>query len=72
MHGRTTHPDPVGERLTLGVETRERGQERRVDVQDALGERIEQGLADEPHEPRQAHQVDTVSPQDLDDRRVVA
>ena len=44
VHGRTAHPDAMLERLALRVETGERGKQRGVDVQNAIGERIEERL----------------------------
>ena len=58
MHGRASHPDTVFERLALCVQAWERRQQRRVNIENALGKRIEQGRPDEAHEARQADQAD--------------
>ena len=57
MHGRAGHPDAVLERLTLRVEAGKRGQQRRVDVEDAVRKRVEQRRADQPHEAGEADQL---------------
>ena len=56
VHGHAAHLAPCVERLALGVEAGKRRQQRRVDVQDRVGERVEQRLARPPHEAGQAHQ----------------
>ena len=49
----------VLERLTLRIQARERGQERRVNVQNAIRKRVEQRRADQPHVAGQADEIDT-------------
>jgi len=56
VHGCAGDLDPVLKRLTLGVDARKRGQERRVHVEDAIGKCLEQRGADEPHEARETHE----------------
>jgi hypothetical protein len=39
----------MGKRLSLGVETRKRRQERRVNIEDRVRESVQQRGTDEPH-----------------------
>ena len=50
--------DAVLERLPLGVEPGKRGKQRRVDVEDAVGKRVDERRPEQAHEPGQADQID--------------
>ena len=52
--------DAVVERLPLRVETRERRKQRRMDVQDAAGERADEPAREDPHEAGEADEPDAV------------
>ena len=66
-------PDaPVLERARrLGIETGERRQQRGVDVEDALRERIEQGRVQAAHEAREQDELDAARAQRLEPRALV-
>jgi len=48
------------------VQTREGGEQGRVNVQDALGERVEKDVRHQTHESGERHQLDAVGVQHLD------
>lgn len=56
MHGDAAHFHSVLNRLLLGIEPRERRQQRRMDVQNLVGERVDQPSTYEAHESGQTHQ----------------
>ena len=53
--------DSVIERLLLGVETGERGQQRRMDIEDAVGEGGDEAGREQAHVTGEADEVDVVS-----------
>jgi uncharacterized protein DUF3418 len=57
--------------LALRLESRKRRQQRRVDVEDAVPERVEQRGADYAHESGETDEGDVVRPEDRDDGVVV-
>ena len=61
----------VLQRLPLRVEPRERGQERRVNVEDAIREGLEHRRAYAPHETGETDDADVVIVQDADNRAIV-
>src|SRR6185437_7474312 len=71
MHGASGDFHAVVDRLVLRVETGEGGQERGVNVQDAVGELADEGGAEQPHESGQTDQIDRVLAEGIDDRTVV-
>ena len=58
VHGGAGDPDAVLECLPLGIDAGERRQERRVHVEDAVGKRLEQRRAHQPHEARETDEPD--------------
>ena len=58
MHGRARDAHAVFERLPLRVESGKRRQQRRMDIQDAVREGLEQRSAHQTHEAGQADQID--------------
>ncbi len=71
MHGRAAHAHAVLQRLPLRVEPRKRGQQRRVNVEDAIRERLEQRRADAPHETGETDEADIAIVQEPDDHAIV-
>jgi len=61
----------VFESLALGLEARERGEERRVDVKDAVGEGGDEIRREKAHVAGEADEVDFVFVEDGDDLAVV-
>ena len=61
VHRRSRDSYAVVECLTLRFDARERRQERRMDVQNRVGERVQQRRADQPHESREADQPDAAA-----------
>jgi len=53
-----TYPHTVSNSLLLRIHTRERGQQRGMDVEDRVRERCKQSLADQSHETGEAHELD--------------
>ena len=66
VYGGAREADAVLEGLALGVETGERRQKRRVDVQDAVGKRVHERRAEQPHETGQADQLHVARAQVVD------
>ena len=58
MDGRAADAHAVLERLPLRVEPGKRRQQRRMNVEDAIGKRLEQRRPDQPHEAGQTDQPD--------------
>ena len=58
VHGGTTDLDAVVPRLGLPVEPGEGRQERWMDVEDAVRERLDERCAQQPHETSEAHERD--------------
>ena len=71
MDRRAADAHAVRERLSLGVEPGKRGQQRRVDVHDAIRKRVEQRGADEAHESSEADETDVARAQLVGDGAVV-
>ncbi len=71
MHRRAGDANAVLERLFLRVETGERRQQRRMNVQDSIGKRIEHRLTHESHEAGQADEIDAAAPEHVCERAVV-
>ena len=71
MDGHAADLYSVVDRLLLGVESRERGQQRRMDVEDAVGERLDERRTDEAHEAGQADKPDVAGAQLLDESAVI-
>ena len=71
MHCDTCDLDSVLQGLTLSVNPRERGKERRVNVQNGVREGLEKRRAHQPHVAGQAHKTDIVRTQRSDHRAVV-
>jgi len=71
MNGGSADTHAVLERLALRLETRKCGQERRVHVKDPVGERIDQRLADEPHETGKADQIHRARLEQIGQRAIV-
>ena len=71
VDGRAADLHAVVERLALRVHAGKGRQQRWVDVQDGVGERLEQRRADEPHETRKANEDGTARPQFLDEPPIV-
>src|SRR5439155_8047141 len=59
------------ERLALRIESWKSRQKRRVDVQDAVGKRLEQRMPHEPHEAGKTDQVHVSRAQNVHDRAIV-
>jgi len=57
--------------LPLRVEPGKRGQERRVNVEDAIRESLEQRCADTPHETGETDDADIAIVEDPDDGAIV-
>ena len=70
VHGGAGDLRAVIQRLALGVEPRERGQERGMDVHGASGERARICLGEDPHEPRVADEPDPACGELADERQV--
>ena len=62
---------PCGERVAHRVPARERGQQRRVGVEDATVEGVEDRLVEDRAEPGHHHEVDVVGLEHVDDLRSV-
>ena len=71
MDRRTGYADAVLERLTLRLEARERGQQRRMNVEDAIGKCLEQPRSNQSHVPSKANQTDFARTKDLDEAAIV-
>jgi hypothetical protein len=71
MDGGAGHADTVLECLTLRLEARERRQQRRMNVEDAIGKCLEQLRSNPPHIPGKANQTDSARAKDLDDSTIV-
>ncbi len=71
MHGRTRHPDAVLQGLALRLEPRKRGQQRRMDIQDAVGKRVEQRPSDQVHEAGETDEGDATRQQQIGQRPIV-
>jgi hypothetical protein len=65
MHRSAADAHAVLQRLPLRVEPRKRGQKRRVNVEDAIRERLEQRPADSPHEAGKTDEADIAILQEL-------
>src|SRR4029077_10088704 len=63
MDGHAAHFYAVVDRLLLGVEPRERGQQRWMDVEDAVGERLDERHTDQAHEAGEADEPDVTGAQ---------
>ena len=63
MHGTAGKLDAMLPSLVLRVEPGERGQQRRMNIQDLLMKFADEVAAQDPHVPRQANQVYTARPQ---------
>ena len=61
----------VVQRLLLRVQARVFRQQRRVDVEDAIGKRVDEHRAQQTHETGQAHQRDVALLQLVDERAIV-
>ena len=72
VHGAAGDARSVRERLRLRVDPRERGQERRVDVEHAVRERVEEGRTEQPHEARERDEMGARLAQRGDEGGVVA
>ena len=57
--------------LMLRVQPRKGGQQRRMDIQNALGKFADEMAAQDPHVARQADQIHTASPQFVDQLAIV-
>ena len=68
VHGRAGDLHAVLERLALRVDAGERRQQRRVDVEDRVRERVEERRADQPHEAGEADERDAARAQLVRDR----
>ena len=62
---------PVLERLMLRVKSRESRQQRRMDVHDAIRERLDKFGAEQAKKSCEAHEVNLISPEFLDHEAVV-
>ncbi len=71
MHRRAAHAHAVLERLPLRVETGKRRQQRWMNVQDAIGKRVEQRRPHQPHETGETDNATSRERQHIDDRLVV-
>ena len=71
MNGNAGDAYAVFDRLPLRFETREGRQERRMDVQNPLRKRVEEGRAYDTHETGEANQIDRVRPEHVDERAIV-
>ena len=71
VHRRAGHTDAMLERLTLRVEAGKRGQQRRMDVEDAVRKRAKKRIADETHEAGEADELDASPLQKVRQRAVV-
>ena len=58
VHRYSTHPYPVLDCLTLRVQSRERRQQRGMDVENRIRELFDERGTDEPHESRKADEAD--------------
>ena len=67
VHGASRELGAVIERLRPAVEAGEGGEKGGVDVEDALGEGVEEAGLDDPHVAREDDGVHTVFAQDADD-----
>ena len=56
MHGRAADLHTMSKRLTLRVDPRKGRQQRRVNVQNRVGECVKEPLTDQAHEPGEAHE----------------
>ena len=72
MHGAAAELDAVFERLALRLETRKRGQQRGMNIQDAARKGGDEIGREQAHESREADQVDAVFAERGDDQAVVA
>src|SRR4051812_39710103 len=54
VYRRARDADSMGPRLSLSVDAWKRGEQRGVDVEDAVRKRVQEGLAQEPHEAGKA------------------
>ena len=70
MDGHAEHLHPVVERLLHGLETRERRQERRVDVDHPLGELGQELVREQLHVAGQHHQLGAALGQPVGDRAI--
>ena len=70
VHRGAAHLRAVAQRLSLRVQSGKRRQQRRVDVEDRVRERRDERRSQQPHEARQAHQVDFVGAQRRNDGRI--
>lgn len=59
VHCATGITNPVYPRLVLSIETPKRRQERRMNIQYALRESLDELRREEPHVPRQDHKIDS-------------
>ena len=71
VHRHAADLDAVLDRLTLRVEAGERGQQRRVDVQDGVAESVEERRADQAHEAGEADETDVARAQLAHERPIV-
>jgi hypothetical protein len=70
VHRRAEDLDAVGERLLDGVQSRERGQQRRVHVHHAPREAREEGVVEDRHVAGEDDEPDVALVQPVADRRV--
>ncbi len=71
MHGGAAHLDPVLEGLPLRLQARKRRQQRRMDVENGRGKRVEQDGTNQTHEPGKTHQPHVARAQRVDQRPIV-
>src|SRR6185503_7045797 len=72
MNGTAGNPHPMIEGLALGVESRERREQGRVNVQYAVGKGLYERRAEQPHEAGEADELHIVSAQLIDYELVVS
>src|SRR5687767_8713454 len=58
MHGHSADLRTERHRLALGVDTTEGGEQRWVDVQDAMRKRLDERRTEAAHEPGKTHEAD--------------
>ena len=71
VDGRTGNAHAMHKRLTLGIQSRKRREQRRVDVEDAIRKGVQQRRPDKAHESGETHEGHSARLQRTRDRGVV-